>query len=88
MDCRKAHHISAGRKCAFFWRQLGFPNLVLARAKQAELRAQRRALVTAGYLKGEANALVKARVSIERAQAQKQPEGKKLQALLLSDRDL
>jgi hypothetical protein len=38
---RKAS-VVGGRRRAAFWRKLGFPNLVLARAKQAELRALRK----------------------------------------------
>jgi hypothetical protein len=33
---------SHGLRRAAFWRALGFPNLVLARARRAELRAQRK----------------------------------------------
>ena len=73
---------------AAFWRKLGFPKLVLARARQAELRAQRSELIAAGYSKEEAKALVKARHSVDRAKAGKKPEGRNAQALLLSDRDL
>ena len=87
-DSRRAHYIHAGRMRAAFWRKLGFPNLVLARARQAELRAQRSELIAAGYSKEEAKALVKARHSVDRAKAGKKPEGRNAQALLLSDRDL
>jgi hypothetical protein len=73
---------------AKFWRKLGFPNLVLARAKQVQLREERIALVAAGYTVEEAKALVKARQSIERATAARKPESRNSQALLLSDRNL
>jgi hypothetical protein len=87
-DCRKAHYIHAGRMRAKFWRKLGFPNLVRARAKQAQLREERKALVAAGYTMEEAKTLAGARQSIERATAAKTLEGRNASALLLSDRGL